>query len=454
MTRRFIVIGGVAAGTSAASRARRTDPQMEIVLFEKGDYVSYGACDEPYYISGLIPSWENLLVRKPEVFKQKQNIDIRLRHEVTKIDPGKQTVEVLDLDSGDKTVHEWDALIIATGARPKKPALQSCEASNVFYLKSLNSAISLKRFLDQEKPENVVTYGGGFIALEMAGAFAELGIANTVVIRGKQVGGRLEPEIAEKVEETLNAYSGPLVKNAALEEIELDDAGRAKALVTDKGRFEAQAFLISIGVVPNVELAQAAGIELGPTGAIAVDSRQQTSIKGIFAAGDCCETYNRISKCATYSPLGDIANKQGWAAGENAAGGDIIYPGALGSWSFECFDLEVASTGLLSSQAERAGYEVFSNMVTHASRTHAQPGRKKIWVKLIADRKTHKLLGAQIAGEEGAAQRIQALAVALFKQMTVEELADVDLAYAPPFSPVIDPILIAARDATKRLAKP
>jgi NADPH-dependent 2,4-dienoyl-CoA reductase/sulfur reductase-like enzyme len=211
--------------------------------------------------------------------------------------------------------------------------------------------------------------------------------------------------------------------------------------------------LCSTGVLPVVELAEEAGVKLGKTGAIAVNDHMETNITGIYAAGDCAETYNRISREYGFTPLGDIANKHGWTAGENAAGGDITYPGALGSWHFKCFELEVGATGLLEADAKRLGYDVFTNFIQHRSRAHAEPKSQKIVVKLVADHKTHRLLGAHIAGREGAGLRINSLAVALYNEMTVEDLANVDMAYTPPLSPVIDPILIAARDATKAIAK-
>ncbi len=452
MTKRMIVIGGVAAGTSAASRARRTGPDLEIILFEKGPYISYGACDEPYFIAGEVPNYDGLLVRRPEVFRQKQNIDIRLHHEVTDIDAHQRIVTVCDRQNNITETLGWDSLVLATGARPRLPDLPGCDAANVFSLKTLTSAIALKEFIEKNKPRRVVTLGAGFIALEMAEAFAALGIENTILHRGTRPGGRLEPEIAEKILDVLETHDVPYVNELTLERFVQNSKGLVEAVETDKQKFDADLVLAGIGVDPCTELAGAAGVRLGPTGAIAVDARQETNVKGVYAAGDCCESYNLITGKAVFTPLGDIANKQGWTAGENAAGGDIAYPGPIGSWQFKCFELEVASTGLLASEAQEAGFEVFTNVIKHRSRTHAQPKSREIVVKLIADRATHRILGGQMAGREGAALRIQALAVAVTNGMTVEQLAGVDFAYAPPFSPVIDPILIAARDATKRLA--
>ena len=451
MAKRLIVIGGVAAGTSAASRARRVDPSLEIVLFEKGEYISYGACDEPYLMGGVIDKPERLLVRSPEEFRKKQNIDICLRHEVVRIIPEEKTVLVKNLNTAQTERFSYDALIIATGAKPRPLDVPGADARNFFQLKFYEQALSLYRFLNERNPKRAVSYGAGFIALEMAEAFHLRGIENTIINRSNRVGGRLEPEIEKEVKAILEEKGVRCQPETTIKEFVKDSSGMITRVVTDRGDFETDMVLCSIGVVPEVELAKSAGVKLGRTGAIAVNERMETSIPGIYAAGDCCETYNRVSGEPTYTPLGDIANKQGWVAGENAAGGNIIYPGALGSWSFKCFEMEVGATGLLASDAKRLGYDVFTNVIEHRSRTHAQPGSKKIIVKLVADKKTHKLLGAQLAGREGAALRINSVAVALYNQMTVDELANVDFAYAPPFSPVIDPILIAARDAVKSI---
>jgi NADPH-dependent 2,4-dienoyl-CoA reductase/sulfur reductase-like enzyme len=453
MARRLIVIGGVAGGTSAASRARRTDPEMEVILFEKGEFISYGACDEPFFLGGEFDDPLRMLVRKPEVFRKKQNIDIRLFHEVTKINPDRKNVEVKNLETGRTETYDYDALIIATGARPRAMGVPGEDAPNFFQLKFLEQAMAIDRFIKEKKPERVVTLGSGFIALEMAEAFHLRGIENTIINRSERVGGRLEPEMQEEVKEILKEKGVEFQPNTSVQNLEKDEQGLIKKVKTDQGDFECDMVLCSTGVLPVVELAEEAGVKLGKTGAIAVNDHMETNITGIYAAGDCAETYNRISREYGFTPLGDIANKHGWTAGENAAGGDITYPGALGSWHFKCFELEVGATGLLEADAKRLGYDVFTNFIQHRSRAHAEPKSQKIVVKLVADHKTHRLLGAHIAGREGAGLRINSLAVALYNEMTVEDLANVDMAYTPPLSPVIDPILIAARDATKAIAK-
>ncbi|MFC1889390.1 FAD-dependent oxidoreductase [Thermodesulfobacteriota bacterium] len=449
--KKLVVVGGVAAGTSAASRARRVDPELEIVLFEKGPHVSYGACDEPYFIGGEVPSWDRLLVRSPEQFETKQNIHIRLNCEVIGIDAGARTVEVVDHGAGLRETHAWDALVIATGARPRRLDLPGAGAPNVFQLKFLDQARTLKSFLDSQRPKRAVTVGAGFIALEMAEAFYRLSVINTILHRRSGPGGRTEPEVADRIIDTLDRNGVRYVPDCRIERFDTDGEGRVTGVVTSEGEFENDLVLSAVGVEPDVGLAVAAGVALGPTGAIAVDERQETLVPGIYAAGDCCETRNRITGEPTFTPLGDIANKQGWTAGENAAGGEALYRGSLGSMHFRCFDLEVGMTGLTAAEATER-FDAHATVIEHRSRAHAQPRGVPILVKLVADRKTGRLLGGQLAGTEGAALRVNALAVALHAGLTIEDLQQADFAYAPPFSPVIDPILLAARVMTKEMA--
>jgi len=449
MPEKLLVIGGVAGGTSAASRARRINPDMEITIFEKGDFVSYGACDEPYFLSGEIDSWERLLVRSPQQFKEKQNINVRTHCEVMAISPQEKSITVFHRQTEKTETHKYDRLIIATGAKPRPCNLPGAEAANLFSLKFLDQAWALDEYIKARKPTRVVTIGAGFIAMEMAEAFTKRGLKNTVLHRSSRPGGNTEPEIAEWLLEELQKQGVTYIPACKPLRFELDDNNLIRAVVTDKGLFETDMVLWAAGVVPEVALATAAGVKMGPTGAIATDERMGTSIPGVFAAGDCCEVTHLISGRKIFTPLGDIANKQGWTAGENAAGGNALYKGAAGSMHFRCFDMEIGMTGLTEAQASEYGFNVLSCCIDHASRSHAQPGRKPIRIKLVADCNTRRLLGAQIAGREGAALRINTLAVALQAGLTIEEINRLDLAYAPPFSPVMDPFLLAARVLSK-----
>ncbi len=451
MAQRLIVVGGVAAGTSAASRARRVNPEMEIILFEAGPYVSYGACDEPYFIAGVVPSWEKLLVRPPEVFREKQRIDLRLGHEVTRIDAAAKTVEVLVRETGDRETFSYDKLILATGARPRPLWLPGFDAPNVFTLKSLESAKRLDAFVREQKPRRAVTIGAGFIALELAEALHARGVANTILHRSDKPGSIVEREIADIIAAELGAHGVTYVPGTVPTKLVCDERGFVTAVETETETYPADMVIVGLGVLPNVEIGVAAGVKTGPTGAFAVDDHLRTNLPDIYAAGDCVETLHRISGRPRFFPLGDIANKHGWTAGENAAGGEMTFAGALGSIHFKCFDLEVGVTGLDVAGAKKAGFSPVANVITHRSRAHAQPASQSITVKLIVDAPSRRVLGGQIVGKEGAALRINTLAVAVHAGLTVDELNRVDFAYAPPFSPVIDPLLIAARTMVKKL---
>jgi len=451
MGKRLIVIGGVAAGTSAAGRARRIAPDMEITLFEAGPYVSYGACDEPYFIAGVVPSWDKLLVRSPQEFRDRQKIDIRLGRRVTRVDPTAKTVEVLVAETGRIETHAYDALIFATGARPRPLWLAGGDAANVFHLKSLDSARRLDVFIRENAPRRAVCLGAGFIVLELTEALHRRGVACTILHRSDKPGSILEREIAELVRRELERQGVVYIPHALPTALERDANGLVTAVRAGDASYPADLVVAGLGVLPNVEVGAAAGLKVGPTGAFAVDEGMRTNLPDIYAAGDCVETINRVSGLPHHYPLGDLANKQGWTAGENAAGGRAVYRGAIGSLHFKCFDLEVGVTGLGIAEAVKAGFDPATTVITHRSRAHAQPGSHPITVKLIADRPSGRLLGGQIAGREGAALRINTLAMAVHAGLTVAALNEADLAYAPPFSPVIDPILVAARDLVKKL---
>jgi CoA-dependent NAD(P)H sulfur oxidoreductase len=448
--KKLIVVGGVAGGTSAASRARRTSKDLEIVIYEKGEFVSYGACDEPYYIGGEVPRWEDLLVRAPEVFEQKQQIQVRLRHEVTAIDVAAQTVTIHNHQTGEEFNDHWDRLILATGARPRSLPLPGADLPGNFQLKFLPQARAIKEFITQEKPQKAVIIGAGYVGLEMAEALAQNQLQVTLLHRRELPGSGLEPSIARVLLGELEEKGVTFLPQAEVQRFEAGSHGRVQQVITPQETYPADLVLTAIGVEPVVELAQSAGVALGATGAIDTNERQETNIPGIYAAGDCCEVIHRVSGQPIFTPLGDIANKQGWCAGENAAGGEATYPGAIGSSHFKCFDLEIGVTGLNEEQA-RPHFDVLSNTTEHSSRAHPQPQKKKITLTLLADRSSRRLLGAQIVGKEGAALRINTLALAVGLGLTIDQLNEADLAYAPPFSPVIDPILVAARVLQKKL---
>lgn len=447
MGKRLRVIGGVAAGPASASRARRTDPDMDIVIYEKGPFISYGACNEPYFIAGWIDDYNKFIARTPEEFSKKMNIDVKTMHEVKKIDPASRTIEILNLKDGSSFKDIYDKLIIATGTSTIEIPVPGTDLPGVFRMKEITDAIAMKKYIADKKPKKAVTVGAGFIALEMAEAFKELGIENTLLHRGEFPVGRLDEDMAELIIEEIREQGMTFIPDIEFQGVEPGD--KNLIVKTSKMDLDADIVLIAIGVRPNVDLAKNAGIEIGKTGAIHVNEKQETNIDDIYAAGDCCEVKNRIGGHYVNLPLGDLSNKQGWVAGENAAGGNITYPGVLGSAHFKFCNLEVGFTGLSAGEAEQFNIETLSYKTKALSKAEAIPGASPITTKLLMEAGTGRLIGAQMIGKNGAALRINILAAAIFNNMSVEEIADIDFAYAPPFSPVIDPVLRAARGAVK-----
>jgi NADPH-dependent 2,4-dienoyl-CoA reductase/sulfur reductase-like enzyme len=393
------------------------------------------------------------VVRTPQQFKEMQNIDVKTEHRVTKIDPKEKRIEVVDLARSENQWVPYDKLITATGARSRRLNLPESNAKNIFTLKDLQDGLRIKRYIDEKKPKQVAILGGGFIALEMCEAFRLRDIETFVFCRRDLPAGNLEREISEWILKELQengvnflTYHEPLA-------FHVNSNGEVTSFETNKGHYPADMVLMAIGVIPNVEIARDAGVELGKTGAIRMDFSQMTSLADIYAAGDCCEVFNLVSQDWVHTPLGDIANKQGRVAGENAAGGKATFSGVVGSAAFKVFELEVAFTGLGMQVAQQYGFDADSQVIEAESKVGYMPGAKRILIKLIFDRRNGRLLGAQMAGKEGVARRINALAVALHQSMTINEISRLDFAYAPPFSAPFGPILIAAEQATKKILR-
>jgi NADPH-dependent 2,4-dienoyl-CoA reductase/sulfur reductase-like enzyme len=401
----------------------------------------------------VVKDQSKLVVRTPQQFKEMQNIDVKTEHRVTKIDPKEKRIEVVDLARSENQWVPYDKLVIATGARSRRLNLPGSNAKNIFTLKDLQDGLRIKRYIDEKKPKQVAILGGGFIALEMCEAFRLRDIETFVFCRRDLPAGNLEREISEWILKELQengmnflTYHEPLA-------FHMNSNGEVTSFETNKGHYPADMVLMAIGVIPNVEIARDAGVELGKTGAIRMDFSQMTSLADIYAAGDCCEVFNLVSQDWVHTPLGDIANKQGRVAGENAAGGKATFSGVVGSADFKVFELEVAFTGLGIQVAKQYGFDVDSQVIEAESKVGYMPGSKRILIKLIFDRRSGRLLGAQMAGKEGVARRINALAVALHQRMTIDEISKFDFAYAPPFSSPFDPIKIAAEQATKKIQR-
>jgi NADPH-dependent 2,4-dienoyl-CoA reductase/sulfur reductase-like enzyme len=450
MGERLVVIGGVAAGMSAASRARRLNPKIEIMVFEKSGFVSYGSCGLPYFVSDVIKAPENLVVYDAKFFKEKRNIDVYLHHEVLKIFPAKRSVLVKDLEKDKEFEVGYDKLVIATGARAVKPNIKGIDLNGIFTIRFLEDGIAIKNFIRENSPKKALIIGAGYIGMEMAEALVSLGIDVTIVEVMPNILGSMDDEINEVVEAELQKNGVKLLKSTSVVEF-VGDGFVRKAILNNGSSLDVDLVIVGAGIKPNSEIARDAGIEIGRSGAIAVNQRMETNIPGVFAAGDCAEAFHLVLGRPVYIPLGTTANKQGKVAGENAVGGNAIFKGIVGTAVFKVFELEVARTGISEKQAKEEGIDYVSTVIEHSSRAHYYPGGSKIRVKLIAERKTGRLLGAEMVGRDGVAKRIDVFATALHARMSIDEIAGLDLSYAPPFAPVWDPILIAANDIEKKL---
>ncbi|MET9291521.1 FAD-dependent oxidoreductase, partial [Streptomyces sp. NPDC003077] len=451
MAERLVVIGGDAAGMSAASQARRMrkPDELEIVAFERGHHTSYSACGIPYWIGGDVPEAQALIARTPEQHRAR-DIDLRMRTEVTELDLDRGRVRTRDLaDGGKESWTGFDKLVLATGARPLRPALPGIDAPGVHGVQTLDDGQALLDTLAGTAGDRAVVVGAGYIGVEMAEALVRRGYRVTVIERGPQPMSTLDPDMGELVYEAMTAMGIETVRGTAVTGVLTDDAGRARAVATENGTHPADVVVLGLGVRPETGLARAAGLPLGPSGGLLTDlSMRVRGYEHLWAGGDCVEVLDRVSGRTRHIALGTHANKHGQVIGTNAGGGYATFPGVVGTAVSKVCDLEIGRTGLLEAEAREAGFRFVTVTVESTSRAGYYPGARPMRVKLLAERRTGRLLGAQIVGREGAGKRVDVAAVALTTRLTVEEMTALDLGYAPPFSPVWDPVLVAARKAT------
>jgi NADPH-dependent 2,4-dienoyl-CoA reductase/sulfur reductase-like enzyme len=440
----LLVIGGVAAGLAAAMQARRLAPGLRITVLEKTADISYGACGLPYVVSGLIPALEHLVIHTPEYFRVQHDIDVQLHTEALEILPARSVVRVNA--NGERREMSFDGLVLATGAAAVCPPLAGHDLAGVFVMRQLRDGRRLLEFIEQVRPRDAVIVGAGYIGLEMAEAFRARGLNTTIVESTDKMMSTLGGGLRDRIVDELRGRGVEVVTGERVSAFE--GRGREVArVICESGRaFEAQVVLIGVGVRPAVEIAKDAGLEIGETGAIATDANQRTSAANVFAAGDCCETLHRVSGRRVWMPLAQPAVRQGWVAGANAAGAtpEARFAGVVGTNAVKVFDLEVARTGLSLEEAQDAGFDASIIEDETASRAGYYPGGAKILTRVVYD-KSGRLLGAQMVGREGVAQRIDVYAAALHANLKIEELNQLDLAYAPPFAPTIDPILRATK---------
>jgi NADPH-dependent 2,4-dienoyl-CoA reductase/sulfur reductase-like enzyme len=404
----------------------------------------------PYYIGRVVDDVRRLVVRTPEAFREKQGIDARVFQRVSEIDLRQRQVQGEDLKSGKTWKEPFDQLLIATGAASIRPPIPGIDARGVYELNTLQSGIEVRRAVDEKNPRHIVIVGGGYIGLEMAENFVHRRIGVTIVEKTPQVMNTLDPDMAALLIKPMEEAGVRLYLNESLKAFEIH-GGEVREVVTDQRILPADLVLLGLGVRPNSTLAQKAGVPLGKTGGIRVNDRMETEIKTVWAAGNCAESFHRISRRPFYVALGTVANKQGRVAGINIAGGRATFPGVLGTAMVKVLSLEVARTGLQEREIQDLGLSYGSAKIDAHTRARYYPGTGPMTVKILVEKGTGRLLGGQIVGKEGAGKRIDTLAAALHAGLTVEDLINLDLGYSPPFSAVWDPVQIAARQAAAQL---
>ncbi|MEW2400438.1 FAD-dependent oxidoreductase [Streptomyces sp. NPDC046862] len=450
---RLVVIGGDAAGMSAASQARRLrgPDELEIVAFERGHFTSFSACGIPYWVGGDVTDRDQLVARTPEEHRER-GIDLRLRTEVTEIDVAGSRVRARDVDSGAASWTPYDKLVIATGARPIRPPLPGVDAPGVHGVQTLDDGQALIDTLAATEGRRAVVVGAGYIGVEMAEALINRGYEVTVVNRGREPMSTLDPDMGRLVHQAMEGMGITMVNDAEVTKLLTGEDGRVRAVATEDAEYPADVVILGIGVRPETELAKAAGLPLGDHGGLLTDLAMRVrGHENIWAGGDCVEVLDLVSGRERHIALGTHANKHGQIIGTNAGGGYATFPGVVGTAVSKVCDLEIARTGLREKDARRAGLKFVTATIESTSRAGYYPGAAPMTVKMLAEHRTGRLLGTQIVGREGAGKRVDIAAVALTAGMTVDQMTALDLGYAPPFSPVWDPVLVAARRTAKAL---
>lgn len=431
---KIIIIGAVASGTSAGAKARRNDDNAEIVVYEKDNFVSYSGCGLPYFIGGGIDNIDDLTPRDSNFFKKKYNINMKTNHEVLSFNHEDKTVQVKDLISGEIFTDIYDKLIIATGAVPRKPNISGVDSNHVFFLRNVKNSLEIQKFIQLNKPKNVVIMGTGFIGFELLENLVNAKISTKIIEINDKITPNLDYDMADFLENHLSNNGIQIYKDTAIKSIESDK------LVTENNKeIPCDMLILSTGVVPNLSVAE--NIEIGSTGAIKVNEKMETNLKDVLACGDCVETFSAITNKPTYRPLGSTANKTGRIAGETATNpnSNLKYKGNLGTGIFKLFDLTIATTGLTEAEAVQNGYDV---EICHNIKPNKPDymGGKEMVIKAVADKKSQRILGVQIIGYDGVDKRIDVFATLITYKATVDELFHLDLAYAPPFSTTKDPV--------------
>lgn len=455
MSSRIVIIGGVAAGPKVASKVMRLDPTAEVTVLEKGKFLSYAGCGLPYYVSGKVKEQKDLMstpvgvVRDAAFFQKVKNVKVLNETEALEIDRARKRVRTRTHGKGEDFWLDYDKLVLATGAKPVVPPIPGIKLGNIFTLHGVHDAEGIKALLAQSKARDVVMIGGGLIGVEATEALVESGCRVTLIEMLPQVLRILDWELARLVEKHMESHGVKVLTNTQVTGFEGD--GTVREVITTRGRLPADMVILAIGVRPNVDLARAAELAIGPTGAIQVDDTQRTSDPDVYAVGDCAQTTDLITGEPCFVPLGSTANKQGRVAAINICGGTDRFPGVIGSTVCKVFDYCVARTGLTETAARQLGFEPVTVLVPDMDRAHYMPGSSLIITKLVVDSGTRKLLGAQIVGPGVGDKRADVAAMAITAEMTVDQLSKADLCYAPPYATAVDAVLTAANVARNKL---
>ena len=429
-----IIIGGVAGGATAAARLRRLDEKAEIIILERGEYVSFANCGLPYYIGGVITDREDLTLQTPQSFKARFNIDVRVLNEAVKINPDSKTVTVKNLRTGETYEETYDNLILSMGAEPIRPNIEGADGSNVFTLRNIPDTLKIKNYIDTAKPRSAVVIGGGYIGVEMAENLVEAGLKVAIVELSDHLIATLDFDMAAEVHRYIKSKGIYLHLNNGIKAI------NGNTVILQNGEITADMIIISVGVYPETTIAKDCGIELNPRGSIVVNNKMQTNIPDIYAVGDAVEVENYITKKPAFIPLAGPANKQGRIAADNIAGFESVYTGTQGSAVLKLFDMTVATTGLNEKAATVAGMDYDKTYTYSASNATYYPGASQMSVKVLWDKRTLKIIGAQIVGFDGVDKRLDVLATAIRLGAKITDLTTLELCYAPPFGSAKDPV--------------
>ncbi|MCI6937156.1 MAG: FAD-dependent oxidoreductase [Clostridiales bacterium] len=439
---KVVIVGGVAGGATAAARIRRLDEQAEIVVFERSGYISYANCGLPYYIGDVITDPEELTLQTPESFFSRFRVDMKMRHEVTAIHPERKTVSVKNLETDEVFEESYDKLILSPGAKPTQPRLPGVGIDKLFTLRTVEDTFRIKEYINQNHPKSAVLAGGGFIGLELAENLRELGMDVTIVQRPKQLMNPFDADMASMIHSEMRKHGVKLALGYTVEGFEERNGGM-DVLLKDNAPLHADMVVLAIGVTPDTALAREAGLELGIKGSIVVNDRMETSVPDIYAAGDAVQVKHYVTGEDALISLAGPANKQGRIIADNICGGDSRYLGSQGSSVIKVFDMTAATTGINETNARKAGLDVDTVILSPMSHAGYYPGGKVMTMKVVFEKGTYRLLGAQIVGYDGVDKRIDVLATAIHAGLKATQLKDLDLAYAPPYSSAKDPVNMA-----------